>query len=106
MPAPLRLVLLVNLCFPVIAYEVGILLLVDAHVLLRRRHLTRLAHHLHVLHVRHVDLAWSGLHHIDVHGDTSRHVHAVVHLILIVHSLRLFESIIRYYLRRLKRDEF
>ena len=82
MPAPLCFVLLVNFSFPMIIYEILILLLlVHPHVLLVP-HLTRLSHH---LHVGHVHLSWRRLHHVHVHGNSSWHRHAVVHLILVVH---------------------
>ena len=86
MPASLSFVLLVNFSFPVVVYEVLVLLLLShTHVWLVS-HLTWLSHH---LHVGHVHLSWGLLHHVHVHWYSSWHCHAIVHLILIVHSLRL-----------------
>ena len=101
MPAPLSFILLVNFSLSVIVYET-LVILVHAHVLLVL-HLTRLPHHLHVWHIH---LSWRLLHHVHMHRNASCQLHAIVHLILVVHSLRLFKSIIRYtvYTTRMKID--
>lgn len=93
MPASLSFVFEIYFSFSLIVYEILILLLL-VHTHVRRiSHLIRLSRLPHHLHVGHIHLPGWGLHHVHIHvhlhRDTTRHGHAAVHLILIVHSLRL-----------------